>query len=397
MKNHITPVCNLALLTILLTACTMKPVHVEPQFPKGPVAIRLESPSISIGDTIVLHEMDLDIHNRILNTTSFTADNQDLALLFHIPTGLARYLITYKGQQLELFAESLQYLYIKFDTPEDLPYATPTGGFYDNPRVSDYISRENQYRRKSKANTDRMTFFAAIGNNDSLQYYINRQDSIQKNSRPDEVAFFKLTDNQLSVYNFAHYWGNDRINKKYFIKQWNRLSQEMKESGAGPYYQRIMESRASLKSGAPAPDFSLTDEQGDTLSKAGLSGRFVMLYHWGFCGYVMLNVPDLKKLKEKYADQLDVILLSESDTWNSVRNVNPQDAVMSQFGELTGDQFIHVESDKYGNAQVLKDYLFTSTPNVALISPDGKMLTYGLGDALNAADVIISVYNKLNK
>ena len=122
-----------------------------------------------------------------------------------------------------------------------------------------------------------------------------------------------------------------------------------------------------------------------------------MLYHWGFCGYVMLNVPDLKKLKEKYADQLDVILLSESDTWNSVRNVNPQDAVMSQFGELTGDQFIHVESDKYGNAQVLKDYLFTSTPNVALISPDGKMLTYGLGDAVNAADVIISVYNKLKK
>ena len=122
-----------------------------------------------------------------------------------------------------------------------------------------------------------------------------------------------------------------------------------------------------------------------------------MLYHWGFCGYVMLNVPDLKKLKEKYADQLDVILLSESDTWNSVRNVNPQDVVMSQFGELTGDQFIHVESDKYGNAQVLKDYLFTSTPNVALISPDGKMLTYGLGDAVNAADVIISVYNKLKK
>ena len=57
MKNHITPVCTLALLTILLTACTMKPVHVEPRFPKGPVAIRLESPSISIGDTIVLHEM----------------------------------------------------------------------------------------------------------------------------------------------------------------------------------------------------------------------------------------------------------------------------------------------------------------------------------------------------
>src|SRR3990167_1313561 len=67
-----------------------------------------------------------------------------------------------------------------------------------------------------------------------------------------------------------------------------------------------------VKNPSPAPQFSIQDLEGHTLSPADWRGKVVLLNFWAtWCPPCREEIPDLIKLQTKYAGRLQIIGLSD--------------------------------------------------------------------------------------
>ena len=69
-----------------------------------------------------------------------------------------------------------------------------------------------------------------------------------------------------------------------------------------------------LTAGASAPDFSLSDIDGNNVTLSGLKGKTVLLDFWGtWCHACISGIPKLKQAAAKYADRLVVVSIGCKD------------------------------------------------------------------------------------
>lgn len=72
--------------------------------------------------------------------------------------------------------------------------------------------------------------------------------------------------------------------------------------------------QARLTAGASAPDFSLSDIDGNNVTLSGLKGKTVLLDFWGtWCHACISGIPKLKQAAAKYADRLVVVSIGCKD------------------------------------------------------------------------------------
>lgn len=72
--------------------------------------------------------------------------------------------------------------------------------------------------------------------------------------------------------------------------------------------------QARLTAGASAPDFSLSDINGNNVTLSGLKGKTVLLDFWGtWCHACISGIPKLKQAAAKYADRLVVVSIGCKD------------------------------------------------------------------------------------
>lgn len=72
--------------------------------------------------------------------------------------------------------------------------------------------------------------------------------------------------------------------------------------------------QARLTAGASAPDFSLSDIDGNNVTLSGLKGKTVLLDFWGtWCHACISGIPKLKQAAAKYADRLVVVSIGYKD------------------------------------------------------------------------------------
>lgn len=93
-----------------------------------------------------------------------------------------------------------------------------------------------------------------------------------------------------------------------------------------------------------APDFTLTDINGDPVSLSDHSGKVIVLNFWAtWCGPCKMEIPDFIDLQNKYEN--DLVIIGVSLDQNGPSAVVP-------FVEKYGINYPIV----YGNGQVVQDY-----------------------------------------
>ena len=106
----------------------------------------------------------------------------------------------------------------------------------------------------------------------------------------------------------------------------------------------------------------------------------------GICGYVLQSAPDLINLHEKYPENLEVIALTDSQTFSSISSTENPDPVTAPLLSLLNQNWKTAVNDRSGNEQITIDYLMTFTPCVVLISPNGRIVRWGDADVLKTAN-----------
>ncbi len=121
--------------------------------------------------------------------------------------------------------------------------------------------------------------------------------------------------------------------------------------------------------GKPVPDFSATDLDGNPISLQDYRGKVVLLDFWGvWCGFCIIEMPNLKKVYATYKDQgFDIIGVSLDDEESELRDYIKENDI----------QWRQVFSGKAWREDPLaQQYNITGVPNQWLIDKDGKLITH---------------------
>ncbi len=127
-----------------------------------------------------------------------------------------------------------------------------------------------------------------------------------------------------------------------------------------------LEMAASIKSGEPAPDFSVKNLDGKSLTLTNLKGKIVVLDFWAtWCGPCIGEIPGMIELSKTYADKNDVVIISVS--------LDADEAKLRSFVKERKMKWHHVFGQS-GNANQTADaYGVVAIPSMFVIDRQGKI------------------------
>lgn len=116
----------------------------------------------------------------------------------------------------------------------------------------------------------------------------------------------------------------------------------------------------------PAPDFSLPDVNGQSISLSDFKGKWVILDFWGsWCGWCIKGFPGLKEAYKKYSGKLEIVGVDCGDTEEAWRKA------LIKF-ELPWVN-VYNDSKKDTPDRIDKLYGVRGFPTKIIISPEGKI------------------------
>lgn len=125
--------------------------------------------------------------------------------------------------------------------------------------------------------------------------------------------------------------------------------------------EQAEEVEADIKAGSPAPDFTVENLQGETVSLSDYKGKIVLLNFWAtWCGFCVQEMPDLNKLNNEFED---VAVLAV--------DVMEEKSIVSEYIEEGGYDF-DVVLDLEG--EVARTYLVSAYPTTYFIEEDGTLI-----------------------
>ena len=149
----------------------------------------------------------------------------------------------------------------------------------------------------------------------------------------------------------------------------HRKWEDFQQSNSYPEYteaiREFLYKELKLQPGQPAPDFTLHDLDGQPVSLSQFKGQVVLLDFWAsWCGPCLIDLPDLRKIKEKTA-ALSVVFLNVS--------IDTDDAAWREAIDKHGIKGIHVRADGFGS-DVAKSYQVTGIPSYYLVDSQGLIV-----------------------
>ena len=126
--------------------------------------------------------------------------------------------------------------------------------------------------------------------------------------------------------------------------------------------QAVLHKALKLQPGQPAPDFTLHDLDGQPVSLSQFKGQAILFDFWAsWCGPCIGNLPDLRAIKERMADQPVVFLNLSLDTDEGAwREAIDKHAIKG----------VHVRADGFGS-DLAESYQVNALPSYYLVDSQG--------------------------
>jgi thiol-disulfide isomerase/thioredoxin len=139
------------------------------------------------------------------------------------------------------------------------------------------------------------------------------------------------------------------------------------------------------KINTPAPDFALTDTEGNTVTLSQLKGKIVILDFWAtWCGPCKASFPAMKVLVDKYKNNPEVKILF-IDTWEKFPT--DKEKLEKVISYITGKKYtFHVLMDY--NSKVVASYEIAGIPTKCIIDKNGIIRYKIVGGETNAGKLV---------
>ncbi len=126
----------------------------------------------------------------------------------------------------------------------------------------------------------------------------------------------------------------------------------------------------SIKEGVEAPDFTLTDINGNDLTLSSLRGKYVVLDFWGsWCGWCIKGMPRMKEYYAKYGGKMEILGVDCGDAEEKWRQAVAEHEL----------PWKHVRNPQGGT--VTATYAIQGFPTKIVIDPNGAIAKVVVGES----------------
>ena len=231
------------------------------------------------------------------------------------------------------------------------------------------------YQKMNQALTQEMMTMLAISlsgedtqNNEALKDSLGVMFVNAKNHT--KQVFDSIVDHHTDSYVSAMFI-NDHFSKDRPLEEleakYEKLSDRVKQSTLGDKIKKTLSTLRAVGMGQAAPDFTLQTPEGNDLSLSSLRGKCVLVDFWAsWCGPCIKELPNIKKVYEKYHDKgFEIISISLDD-----KKANWVKAI-----EKHQIPWLHVSSLKGWKCPVAKLYHVTGVPAMYLLDAEGRIVS----------------------
>lgn len=164
----------------------------------------------------------------------------------------------------------------------------------------------------------------------------------------------------------------ERVDMSVFAGIFNSLQDELSRLAEG---QKIkLNAKQTIVEGAEAPDFTLSDANGNPQSLSALRGKWLVLDFWGsWCGWCIKGFPAMKEIYANHNDQMEIIGIACNDTEQSWREAIEQH-------ELPWLQLFN-PSDLQPSKSPLYLYGVQGFPTKIILTPEGQIHKIFVGES----------------
>jgi len=146
-----------------------------------------------------------------------------------------------------------------------------------------------------------------------------------------------------------------------------------------------------LAIGTTAPDFALTDTQGNTVQRTDFAGKpLLVMFICNHCPYVKHVAPELARLGKDYAGKVGIVAIQSNDI---VAYPDDGPAQMKQEAAARGYTFPYVLDE---DQSVAKAYAAACTPDFFLFDSNHKLAYRGQLDETRPHRVASGQYDDRN-
>jgi thiol-disulfide isomerase/thioredoxin len=180
---------------------------------------------------------------------------------------------------------------------------------------------------------------------------------------PDHMA------STLIIIDQGNDWGLEKTETMF-----NKLTPRIQETANGQRIKSMIELMKSLVAGAIAPDFTLTDKNGNQVSISDFRGKYLILDFWGsWCGPCIRTHPKMVEKYNKYrGDSFEILGLASE-------RVNDNVAWLAAI-EKGGLEWPQANLKTNANGQeLLNAFNVRNFPTKILLNPEGKIAGTWIG------------------
>lgn len=169
------------------------------------------------------------------------------------------------------------------------------------------------------------------------------------------------------------------------------MSESLKTSNLGVKINEKLDKLKSVSLGNIAPEFSLTDINGDVFNLSDFRGKYVLLLFWSSdCSHCLYELPNIEKIYTLLKDENLVIVSIAQD--NLSRKAEWENLVKTK-----NLQWINAFDDRVdGNKKVASQYNITKIPSDFILNPQGQIIAkdvYG-NDLFNQLSLIMKMHKQ---
>ena len=206
-------------------------------------------------------------------------------------------------------------------------------------------------------------FRSASQVNDSLQ---RQQNALRELTN----TFLGSNDNLIAAYTIY----SNLLMREASLRETRSMYATLGEGAKGSQYGRIIKERIKrlekTEGGAQAPDFTLTDPQGNAVTMSSVKGKIKIIDFWAsWCGPCRLNNPALRKLYDELhplgLEIIGVSLDTNKEAWEKAI-------------EKDGLTWINVSSLKGWKCDLISLYNITGVPALFVLNENNQIIATGL-------------------
>lgn len=248
------------------------------------------------------------------------------------------------------------------------------------------ISLREYTRKLMKGESEELRQYLKVSKKEEREFIEERKNRVTKVNLKKHQAVLQFVEEKPNtiigldyLLCYVYLFGNEKPNFENMSQYMPLIGDRLQNTSTYKYLRETHELEGNLQVGNLAPDFTVTDTNGDSLKLSDLRGNTVLVEFWkSSCDYCADEKSNMMEMFLKYQNKdFEILSVSfDADRKEWLKALDEQALPWLQYRDSMG----------YDNSRIIKEYAHAGIPYYYLIDKEGRIVAKSLRQPKMAKD-----------